>query len=403
MTERVHSNNGAWRVAVLSFFTFGLSVGVPYYALPFFYDYLQQPQSQGGIGITRPELMLGFPVATLLTLWIGPVFLRKLEPRASLMAGATLLAISFLLFANLSTPGGLYYAAWLVFMTGYILAGPIPHQVLIANWFTGERGRAMALVYVGVGLFGALSAKAIAAPLTRAFGFRGALLGIGALVLLIWPLAFLLPRVAASREPAEKKPDTPSLFRTAPLWALLASSFCSIGAIGSVNQHLKLILAEQGFRGNQHLLDETYANVLAMILATSIAGRILFGWLADRFDVKWLLVGVFAGVGASIPLLMLASPEFSPYPFACLFGLAMGADYMLIPLLAAAQFGPQAVGPAMSLILPADLIALAWCPYGISLFVQPGSNGYASALQAVLGIAFAGAVVAAAGIPRSRK
>lgn len=398
MTETSHN----WRVAVLSFFTFGLSVGVPYYALPFFYDYLQQPQANGGIGITRPELMLGFPIATLLTLWIGPAFLRKLDPRASLMTGATLLAISFLLFANLATPGWLYYGAWLVFMTGYIFAGPIPHQVLIANWFTRERGRAMALVYVGVGLFGALSAKAIAAPLTRAFGFRGALLGIAALVLLIWPLAVLLPKgVAATREPAATQ--EPLLFRTAAFWALLASSFCSIGAIGSVNQHLKLILAEQGFRSNQQLLDETYANVLAVILVTSIAGRILFGWLADRYPVKWLLVGVFAGVGASIPLLMLASPDFSPYPFACLFGLAMGADYMLIPLLAASHFGPQAVGVAMSLILPADLIALAWCPYGISLFVQPGSNGYASALQAVLAIALAGAVVAAAGIPRPRK
>jgi len=30
-----------WWIAAASFFTFGISVGLPYYNIPFFYDYFQ--------------------------------------------------------------------------------------------------------------------------------------------------------------------------------------------------------------------------------------------------------------------------------------------------------------------------------------------------------------------------
>ena len=40
------------------------------------------------------------------------------------------------------------------------------------------------------------------------------------------------------------------------------------------------------------------------------------------------------------------------YLFAIVFGFAMGADYMLIPLMAADLFGLRSLGRAMSAILP---------------------------------------------------
>ena len=50
----------------------------------------------------------------------------------------------------------------------------------------------MAVVYLGVGVFGGISAKYIAQPLTEALGFQNALLTIGAMLLLIWPIALFL-------------------------------------------------------------------------------------------------------------------------------------------------------------------------------------------------------------------
>ena len=50
-----------------------------------------------------------------------------------------------------------------------------------------------------------------------------------------------------------------------------------------------------------------------------------------------------------------------------LFGLAMGADYMLIPLMAAEQFGVNTLARAMAIILPANTIGQTWFPYFVSL------------------------------------
>jgi MFS family permease len=77
------------------------------------------------------------------------------------------------------------------------------------------------------------------------------------------------------------------------------------------------------------------------------------------------------------------------YLFSVLFGFAMGADYMLIPLMAAEQFGVNSLARAMSVILPTDTIAQTWFPFGISL-IHDKFGGYSTALLAVFVMAAAG-------------
>ena len=50
-----------------------------------------------------------------------------------------------------------------------------------------------------------------------------------------------------------------------------------------------------------------------------------------------------------------------------LFGFGMGADYMLIPLMAAEQFGVNTLARAMAVILPVNTIGQTWFPYFVSL------------------------------------
>ena len=42
-----------------------------------------------------------------------------------------------------------YYAAWCVYMLGYLLSGPIPHQIIISNWYRRKRGQAMGIKQAG--------------------------------------------------------------------------------------------------------------------------------------------------------------------------------------------------------------------------------------------------------------
>jgi MFS family permease len=89
------------------------------------------------------------------------------------------------------------------------------------------------------------------------------------------------------------------------------------------------------------------------------------------------------------------------YVFAIIFGFAMGADYMLIPLMAADQFGLSTLGKAMSAILPSDTITQFWFPR-IVAELRTMWGGYGTALWAVFGMAALGAAAIAL-LPRQHK
>ena len=266
----------------------------------------------------------------------------------------------------------------------------------------------MAMVYLGVGVFGGISAKLIAQPLTQAFGFQNALIAIGCMMFLAWPLALFLMKDKPSDvgqfpdgdlAPTQESKVAPRSFlyllKQPAFWLLVVGSFCSIGAIGSINQHMKFVFKEQGFT-DQQVLNDMFSNATLCILFSSIGGRIAMGWLADRFSKKIVMTITYVLVAATIPLLFLVKPE-SPqmvYVFAILFGFGMGADYMLIPLMAAEQFGVNTLARAMAIILPTDTIGQTWFPYMVSMLHEKAGS-YTTPLQTVFILSFIGAVAIA--------
>jgi len=369
-----------WWVVAAAFVTFGLSVGLPYYNIPFFYDYFEAAYQWRRVDITR-----GFFYATLLTLWVGPVLIPRFSPRKLILAGTALTAIAFLCWGNMGRSIWAYWGIWVVYATGYFLSGPIPHQIILSNWFRKNRGKAMGVLYVGVGVVGSLGARLVR-PLTEALDFHKALMIMGGLVLLAWPLVLL----ALRDRPAEKGlyPDgaatppaeisaQPRSFRDLTsrysFWLLVIGSMCSIGSIGAVNFLMKFV-----FKGNmdphlgnaQGLLDSTWEFAQAAILLSSIGGRLLIGGLSDQFAKKWVMTISYFLSAITIPLLLAVHPPAHPWVFAILFGFAMGADYMLIPLMAAEQFGVNSLPRAMAIILPANTISQTGFPVLTSLLQE---------------------------------
>ena len=89
----------------------------------------------------------------------------------------------------------------------------------------------------------------------------------------------------------------------------------------------------------------------------------LFGALVPtQWGGLGLDVGTYAQVAFAIPLLFLVTPETPEYAyvFGIVFGFAMGADYMLIPLMAADLFGLRSLAVAMSVIVPSDTVTQYW-------------------------------------------
>ena len=126
------------------------------------------------------------------------------------------------------------------------------------------------------------------------------------------------------------------LTRRSSFWLLLVGSAASIGSIASVNFLMKFVFEEQGFT-NQAARDQIWSTASFTALVAAIGGRIVVGWLADRMSRKVVMVVTYSQVAVAIPLLFLVTPETPQfaYLFGVVFGFAMGADYMLIPLMAA--------------------------------------------------------------------
>lgn len=176
---------GRWIIAA-ALLTFGISVGLPYYNMPFFYDYYRNT-----FHWPLHDITFGFPLAALLTLWVGPVLVPRFSPRKLIVLGTFLTFLAFFGFSRMTGSISTYYFLWFVYTFGYILSGPIPHQIVISHWYKRNRGFAMGIVYVGVGLVGAAGPWLIK-PVTENHSFRTALMVVGAIMFLAWPLALFV-------------------------------------------------------------------------------------------------------------------------------------------------------------------------------------------------------------------
>ncbi|MEO7651606.1 MAG: MFS transporter, partial [Bryobacteraceae bacterium] len=245
-------------------------------------------------------------------------------------------------------------------------------------------------------------------PLVETLGFRGALRAIGVILFLAWPLAIFVLRDRPSEKgllpdddheskavPPGKPQSMRFLLSRPAFWLLVVGSFCSIGSIGAINQHMKFVFKDNGFV-DQTVLNSTWRTASILILWSSIAGRLFMGWMADRYPKKYVMTATYALVALTIPLLLLVKPGQTEYlyVFAIFFGFGMGADYMLIPLMAAEQFGVNTLARAMAIILPTDTIGQTWFPYFVSL-LRKNFGDYDHAMIAVFGLALIGAVAIA--------
>ena len=164
---------------------------------------------------------------------------------------------------------------------------------------------------------------------------------------------------------------------------------CSIGAVGGVMQHLKLYLRDQAFT------QEGAARILSLVLLSSLVGRVLMGWLADRFSRKRVMILIYMLVACTIPLLLMPAFPGRIYLFALIFGIGLGGDYMIIPLMAGDLFGVRALGRVMGIILVADGVAESAFPMLVGALYNEATKSYALGFSVLIVLALTGAVLIA--------
>jgi nitrate/nitrite transporter NarK len=87
------------------------------------------------------------------------------------------------------------------------------------------------------------------------------------------------------------------------------------------------------------------------------------------------------------------------YLFAAIFGIGLGGEYLIIPLMAAELFGVRALGRILGVILTADGVAEAVSPMLLG-YLRDSTGSYYMGFMALIVIALLGAVAVAL-LPRS--
>jgi MFS family permease len=354
---------------VTAFLALFAIVGFALYGLPRFYPFYVQE-----LGWTRQQVTSGnaySKVAVAIAFgFLAGRLVDRFGPRRLMLVGIVMAGGALVGLASVKTMAAFYFF-YCFNALGYVFGGPLPNQVLLSRWFDRARGRAMGIAYLGIGLGGAI-VPLLAYTLTQRYGWRGALQILGwSMIAVALPAAYFVKDPFDSQALALGKPATHAagataggtgsgfshILRQAPFYFLALGSMASIGAVGGTVQNLALYLSL-----DRKLPQRDVDGMLSLVLIGSLIGRLLMGWLADRWPRKRVMLLIYLIVAVAIPPLFFAPTTGALSAAALLFGIGLGGDYMIIPLMAADLYGLAVMGRVMGVVLTADSVAEALVP-----------------------------------------
>jgi sugar phosphate permease len=376
-----------YKVGAASFFSLFSLVGFMFYGLPFFYDFWVKDFGWSHATVTSGNAV-GKIVMGLFAFAAGWI-IDRFGPRRVMLVGI-LIGGGAVIGLSMITSIWQFYFFYILTALAYMTAGPLPNQVLISRWFDKSRGKAMGVAYLGIGI-GGMIVPQVNKFLIDHLGWHNAMMMLGVLMILIaFPMVWFVkdnnenkPEEIRTREP---KVPLKTIFKNRNIYLLIIGSMCSIGAVSGTSQNLKLFLS----------LDLNYsqqlaANLISIVLASSLVGRLFMGWLADRWPKKYVMILIYIIVAGSLPLLYFASTPGIIYVFAFFFGVGLGGDYMIIPLMAAELFGVRVLGRIMGIILTADGFGEALSPLLVGWLRDRGGS-YTNGFTALIILAIIGAI-----------
>ena len=192
---------------------------------------------------------------------------------------------------------------------------------------------------------GAIVHPLVIQALIRAAGWRGACLVHGLVI-----VAVGVPVVARFvREPhghflrthsGHPGMAVSSALRSRIFWTLLVVVFGMTLALNGVVVHLPALLVDRGLPASQAVA------VMSAMGGASVAGRLLTGWLIDRFDAKHVSF-VLLAIAALGAYLLAGASSFSMGAIAAVcIGFGTGGEVDVIPHPAVAIFRDSIVGDA---------------------------------------------------------
>jgi MFS family permease len=368
-TGMFHGWKLIWALSVILFFAAGGSM----YVFPVFIESFQQEfgwsmtQISAGAAIFAIVMGLSNPV-------VGTLFARW-GARATMLTGATLLALTSLAYASLFSLWMLYA---IMMVAGFAVASStvLPAQTLVTNWFDRFRGRAMGVTMLGIGAGGFLLPP-LNELLIRLLGWRITwLVSFGILVLVVIPLiaAFVRTRpsdlglsrdgIASSEASrAESAPGGGLTTRTAvgtfTFWLLVGVFLLQLTGVSALNFHfVPFAIQEIGFTPQQAAL------FYGLSIGFSIVGRLSFGLLADRWPPTLLMAIslLLAALGPAVLELFFLRLRLQEvtllWLYAIPFGIGSGGNFVTLPVLVGRCLGELHFSRIMGLLMTGSAVGV---------------------------------------------
>jgi len=149
---------------------------------------------------------------------------------------------------------------------------------------------------------------------------------------------------------------TKQAMRKPTTWLIATICAANFFAIGTVTAHQVAYLKDVGFA------PMIAAMVLSLVSGMSIIGRLGFGALALRFEVRRLAIASFAVQLMALAILLTTKNLALIYIYAALFGVSYGALVVALPTFVAGYYGRAYYAQILGMIFPLGVFGEAVGP-----------------------------------------
>jgi len=300
-------------------------------------------------GWNRESISAGFAIAAVTLGTVSPLlggWIDRFGPRRIILPCMTAYACGIASLALLR------FGLWQFYLTCFVLgavgngAAHLAYSRSISTWFQSRLGTALAIVMVGAGL-GAMILPVVAQTIITHAGWRAAYASLGGIALLLGlPLSWKYIRERGASDPAaehagERKTAPVAHsgvswqqgLRSSPFWIVTAILFVSSISMNGAITHLSALLTDRG-------LTAANAALCASILGgSSLIGRVLVGWLLDRFFGPRVAFAINCITALGIYMLSRADSFLTGSVAAALIGIGAGGEAAITPYLLTRYFG----------------------------------------------------------------
>ena len=397
---------GALVIAVV-FSSAAIAVGVSQYAFGLFIAPIEET-----FGWTRTEISASLSFAAVGGL-AAPLIGRAMDrfgARPILVVSLSAFGLSFCLRPLIAELWQWYALSFLQFVT---LAGMsvLPAGKLVAAWFPDRRGRMMGVAATGNN-FGGLVIPVLVAGLLASMTWTEASVVIGTAAFAVAAAAALIVRespaaseapVGRPLPPGEHPPrlttslldrDLAEIVRTRVFHAMFVAIALGMFTYSAVLPHVLAHLLNQG------MSHASAVSIFGTFAVGGACGKLLFGWMSERYGARRLLTANLIGQAVFSALLAVGGDQGVLAIATPMFGLFMGGFGTLYVLLIQEQFGLRHFGSLAGLVNLGSVLPLGLGPLlaGASYDL---TGSYAGAFLVTSGLFVAGAVSLTFARPRA--